>query len=502
LSGIKKLASQTLWYGVPTIFTRFLSYGLSLLAFRYGATVTGNLTLIYAIIPFLNVLFTYGLETSFFRYANIKDKKTVYNTLSVSIIATTLVFTLLLILFSSSIVQFFDLESNPQYVKWMIWILFFDTLAVLPFCKLRNENRPKKFAYIKIINIVVNVGFVLFFVVYLEKLAISNPNHFLVQYHNPNLKVGYFILANLVASIVTLIFLYKELFAIRFSFDKILWKEIMLYSYPLIIVGFGGMINEMLSRVIYKKVTVLSELAAERELGIFGANFKLAVLVTIFIQVFRMAAEPFFFKKANDLDAKKTYARVMKFFVIACCFMFLFVALFLKLWQNLIAYKHTEYAEGIYIVPILALGYLFLGIYYNLSVWFKLTNKNKYGAYITLIGVLITIVLNFILIPYFSYWGSAWVELICYGTMMVLSFKLGQKHYKIPYAWKKLVAYIFICIVLYFIHELIYYFAPNSMLIYIISALVLIAAFAWFIIQIERKELLKIPYLNKFIKST
>jgi O-antigen/teichoic acid export membrane protein len=501
LSGIKKLAGETLWYGVPTIFTRFLSYGLSLLAFRYGAKVTGNLTLIYAIIPFLNVLFTYGLETSFFRFANIKDKAKVYNTLSISIIGTTVLFTLLLLSFSAPIIQFFDLKSHPEYVKWMIWILFFDTLAVLPFAKLRNDNRPKKFAFIKIVNIVVNVSVVLFFVVFLENIYAKNPNHFLMKYYDPNLKVGYFILANLVASIVTLLLLYKELFLIRFSFDKELWREIMNYSYPLIIVGFGGMINEMLSRVIFKRITPLDAAEAERQLGIFGANFKLAVLITIFIQVFKMAAEPFFFKKANDTDAKKTYARVMKFFVIACCFMFLFVSLFLRLWQNLIAYKHPEYAEGINIVPLLALGYVFLGIYYNLSVWFKLTNKNKYGAYITLIGVAITVVLNYLLIPYFSYVGSAWVELICYGAMMVICFRLGQKHYKIPYAWKKLIAYIVICILIYLLHELINKFSPNT-LVYYSSSFIFMAAFAWFIVQVERKELSKIPYLNKFIKAS
>ncbi len=501
MSGIKKLAGQTLWYGVPTIFTRFLSYALSLVAFRYGAKVTGNLTLIYAIIPFLNVLFTYGLETSFFRYANLKDKQSVYNTLSVSIIVSTLLLTLGLLFFSKEITHFFDLEDNPKFVKWMIWILFFDTLAVLPFCKLRNDNRPKKFAIIKIVNICTNVVFVLFFVIFMESWHKSNPHNLLSGIYDPNLKIGYFILANLVASIVTLLLLYKELFEIRFVFDKILWKEVLQYSYPLIIVGFGGMINEMLSRVIFKQVTTLSKADAETQLGIFGANFKLAVLITIFIQVFKMAAEPFFFKKAGDADAKKTYARVMKFFVIACCFMFLFVALFLRVWQNLIAYKHDEYAQGIYTVPILAMGYVCLGIYYNLSVWFKLTNKNMQGAVITLIGVAITVIGNYILIPHFSYWGSAWVELLCYGTMMVISFKLGQKHYRIPYATKKLLAYLTITILLFAIHEGVVYLT-NNLAVYFSSAFLLIAAFAWLIINVERKELSKIPYLNKFIKAS
>jgi O-antigen/teichoic acid export membrane protein len=498
LSGIKKLAGQTLWYGVPTIFTRFLSYGLSLVALRYEAKVTGDLTLVYAIIPFLNILFTYGLETSYFRFVNTNDKQKVYNTLSVSILVTTLLLTLILLVCKNSIVHYFHLEKTPQFITWMIWILFFDTLAVLPFCKLRNENRPKKFAAIKIVNILVNCFYVLIFVILLENVYAKNPDHFLARYYNPNLKVGYFILGNLIASIVTLVLLYKEVLEIRWKFDRELWNKVMQYSYPLIIVGLGGMTNELLSRVIFDKVSGLSVDEAKRQVGIMGANFKLAMLVTIFIQVFRMAAEPFFFKKAADADARKTYARVMKFFVIACCFMFLTVALFLEVWKYLIAYKNKEYAEGIYIVPILALSYVCLGVYYNLSVWFKLTNKNMQGAYITLIGVAITLVFNFLLIPWFGYFGAAWVELFCYGSMMVISYVLGQQHYKIPYAWKKLLAYIVISVLLFLLHELVYYIIPYK-LVYFLSAFLFIGLFAKLIASVERKELKRIPYINKFV---
>jgi O-antigen/teichoic acid export membrane protein len=499
LSGIKKLAGQTLWYGVPTIFTRFLSYGLSLVALRYEAKVTGDLTLVYAIIPFLNILFTYGLETSYFRFVNTHDKQQVYNTLSVSIVVSTLVFTALLFLCKKNIVTYFHLEQTPKFVTWMIWILFFDTLAVLPFCKLRNENRPKKFAAIKVLNIVINCFYVLFFVIFLESVYGKNPDSFLAKYYNPNLKVGYFILGNLIASIATLVLLYKELLSIKWNFNKKLWNSVMQYSYPLIIVGFGGMVNELLSRVMFDKVSGLDVQEAKRQVGIMGANFKLAMLVTIFIQIFRMAAEPFFFKKAADADAKKTYARVMKFFVIACCFMFLTVALFLDAWKYLIAYKNKEYAEGIYIVPILALSYVCLGIYYNLSVWFKLTNRNMQGAYITLAGVAITLLFNFLLIPMFGYFGAAWTELICYGSMMVISYLLGQKHYKIPYAWRKLLAYIVITILMFLLHELIYFIAPYKV-VYFGSSLLFLFLFARLILLVEQKELARLPYINKLLK--
>jgi O-antigen/teichoic acid export membrane protein len=500
LSGIKKLAGETLWYGVPAVVTRFLSYALSLLAFRYGAKATAGLTQVYAIIPFLNVLFTYGLETSYFRYTQLRDKNQVYHTLSVSLISSTLLFTTLLFLFKGTITHFFELDDHPEYITWMIWILFFDTLAVLPFARLREQGRPKKFAFIKIVNILVNVVFVVFFTIICEKLSKSNPNSFLLRWYDPNMKVGYFILANLVASIVTLLLLYYELTEIRWKFNKALWKEIMRYSYPLIIVGFGGMINEMISRLMFTKLTNLPDDEAQRQLGIFGANFKLAVLVTIFIQVFKMAAEPFFFKKAADTDAKRTYARVMKFFVIACCFMFLTVALFLNVWKLLITYRHEEYGEGIHIVPILALAYLCLGIYYNLSVWYKLTNKNMAGAKITFIGVIITVAGNLALIPLMGYTGAAWAELLCYGSMMVLSYMWGQKHYPIPYAWKKLLAYIVITLLLFGVQRLVVWIIPSTP-VYYLTAFLLMGAFAWFIVQVERKELSRLPFVGKFIRK-
>jgi O-antigen/teichoic acid export membrane protein len=498
LGGIKKLAGETLWYGVPTIFTRFLSYALSLLAFRYGAKTTSGLTLIYSIIPFLNVLFTYGLETSFFRYTSKYDKDKVYNTLSISIIASTLLFTGILFLSKNSLIHFFQLDANPQFVSWMIWILFFDTLSVLPFAKLREQGRPKKYAFLKIINIVINVLFVLFFTIICERIQKSNPNSAWLRFYNPEMKVGYFILANLVASAINLLMLYKEIGALRFAFDKSLWKEVLNYSYPLIIVGFGGQINEMLSRIMYKRIMPIDPEESERRLGIFGANYKLAVLITIFIQIFKLAAEPFFFKKAADTDAQKTYARVMKFFVIACCFMWLVVGLYLDVWKLLITYKHQEYGEGIAVVPIIAMGGVFLGIYYNLSVWYRLTNKNRMGAYITIMGAVITIALNYILIPRFDYIGAAWATFACYAYMMIVSYYQGQKHYPIPYKVKKLAAYLAITVVLFFLHRGLLALWHNAWFGFISGTFILLA-FTWFILLVEKNEFVKFPFIGKWV---
>ena len=501
MSGIKKLAGQTLWYGVPRIMARFLNFGISLLGFRlYDPNGSYAYTQIYAMIPFLSVLFTYGLETSFFRFAQTHDRKKLYNTLNVSLIATTLLFTAALLLLKSPVTGFIEMREHPEYVTWMIGIVFFDTLYTLPMSKLRLEERPRKYAFVNTTAVLLNIGIVLFFFYIARPAYEQDPHSFLGSLYKPSVGIGYFILANLVASGVSLLMLYKEFSSFRFEFDFKLWKEVMKYSYPLIIVGFGGMINEMLSRLAYQKVLHLSPQVEQFELGVFGANYKLAVLITIFIQVFKLAAEPFFFNQSKNANAPQTYARVMKFFVIACCFMFLGVSLLLDFWKILIASKHAEYAQGIHIVPILAMGSVFLGIYYNLTVWYKLTNRNNFGAYITLAGALITILLNVLLVPYFHYTGAAWATFICYAFMMGVSYWLGQKYYPIPYALKKMTAYLVICALLYVIHEwIVSGLTAGSSIYYTVyygSSVLFMGLFGALVFWAEKQELLKLIRKN------
>ncbi len=287
---------------------------LTLLGFRlFDAATTSDLTQVYAVLPFLNTLFTYGLETSYFRFAQIKDRQVLYNTLNISILSTTLLFTVILFIFKEPLTSFLELNNHPQYVTWMIWILFFDTLMTIPLAKLRLEERPGKYALANMGSVMINVVIVFFFLFIAKSSYEKDPLSFPEFLYDPNIGVGYFFIANMIASGLSLLFVYKEFLQIRFVFDKKLWKEVMYYSYPLIIVGFGGMINEMLSRVIYKKVAVGTALQQDRDLGIFGANYKLAVLITIFIQIFKLAAEPFFFNQSEREDARRIYARVMKF---------------------------------------------------------------------------------------------------------------------------------------------------------------------------------------------
>ena len=499
MSGIKKLAGQTLWYGVPTIANRFLGYltNLSLpFIFKQPGT-TADLTQVYAMIPFLNVIFTYGLETAYFRFSQEEDRKRLYNTLSISIFFTTVLFTVCLWLFRSPIADAAGLDKHPQYVSWMCWIIFFDTLTTLPFARLRQEGRPRKYAFVRVAGILMTILVIVLFLGIIPSYVKNNPNTFLRLIYNKEDSISYYLLGNLCGSIFTFLLLWKEFKDLRLEFASEIWKKVMRYSYPLIIVGLGGMVNDMLSRLVYRHVVDVSSAQADKELGVFGNLYRLAVLVTVMIQAFRMAAEPFFFNRSKEENAAKTYARVMKFFVIACCFMFLLIGLYRDVLEWIITIKSKAWGEGIYIVPILAMANIFLGIYYNLSIWYKLTNKNMYGAAITIAGAVITIVLNILLIPELHYLGAALATFCCYLFMMILSYSLGQRYYPVPYAKKKLIAYLVIVALLYAVHRGLLMISDNIWFA-IGSATLLLFLFTWFIARVERKEFQRLPYFGKF----
>jgi O-antigen/teichoic acid export membrane protein len=504
LSGIKKLAGQTLWYGVPTIASRFLGYlmNLSLPLIFAQPSKTADLTQVYAMIPFLNVLFTYGLETAYFRFSQDHDNKNLYNTLSVSLIGSTIFFTGLLFVFKNNIAAAANLDNHNEYITWMAGIIFFDALCTLAFARLRQENRPKRYAFARIAGVVMNIVVVILFLGIIPKYVRQHPDSFLDFIYNKNAGIGYYLIGNLCGSILTFIILRKEFAQIRFRFDPVLWKKVMHYTYPLIIVGMGGMINDMLSRLIYQHVVDLPEQEAKHQLGIFGNIYRLAVLITIMIQAFRMAAEPFFFSHSKNENAQKTYARVMKFFVIACCFMFLFISLYIDVFGwFFLAIDKPLWVEGLNIVPLLALGNVFLGIYYNLSIWYKLTNKNMTGAMITIGGAIITIGLNILLIPKYHYLGAAIATFCCYLFMMIISYVLGQKYYPIPYAKKKLIAYLMLVVLMYGAHRGLIYFWDNRWF-NIGSATLLLLLFTVFVSRIEKKEFQRMPYIGKYFGSS
>ena len=504
MSGIKKLAGQTLWYGIPTIASRFLGYLMNMaLPFIIAMPEkTADLVQVYTLIPFLNVLYAYGLETAYFRFSQTHDKQKLYSTLSLSLFFSSIFFTVILLLCKDSLASATDLTQHSEYLIWMAAIIAIDNLNTLPFAKLRQENRPRRYAFARVAGIVMNILVVIFFMGVIPKILEKNPDSFLKHIYNKDIGLGYYLLGNLCGSVFTLLILFKEIKQIRFRFSTKLWKEVMKYSLPLIIVGLGGMINDVLSRLIYRHVVDLPQTQADYELGIFANIFRLALLITIMIQAFRMAAEPFFFNKSKEENAPRTYARVMKFFVIACCFMFLLIGLFLDVFRWVfVTFANARWAEGLEVVPMLALGNIFLGIYYNLSVWYKLTNKNLYGALITILGAAITIGLNIVLIPRLHYTGAAIATFSCYLFMMICSYLMGQKHYPIPYAVKKLISYLVLVVLIYALHLALVKYIYSSLLFSVSSGAVLFLFFTWFVSRIEKKELAKMPVIGRFYRK-
>ena len=488
MSSIKKLAGQTIWYGASSIFARFLYYLLTpYLTLKFAGTVEyGKMSLIYALIPFLNTLILFAFETAYFRFIQRSEfKEDVYNTLTTSLLISTTAIVGLTIFFNDAIARFIGLNNHPEYVTLAGVIIGLDAISALPFAKLRNENRPQKFAAIRISGILINMGTVYFFLTVCPHFIKNNPNSILRLVYLPSFGVGYVLIANIAQSFFQLIALWKELISARLKINMKLWREVWVYALPLTIAGFAGMINETFDRVMLQRWSPLKGDAATFEVGIYSACYKLSILITLFVQAFRMGAEPFFFKQSTEANAPKVYARVMKFFVITICGMFLLVSLYLDIWKYFIQDKKMW--VGLKVVPILLLANMFLGIYINLSIWYRLSRKTTAGAYITLIGAGITIAVNFIFIPYFSYMACAWATFLCYGTMMVISYIWGQKSYPVPYAWKKLLAYIVIVVILYFIHNALIGIWHNDALNYTAATLFL-ALFGLFIYRVEKKE--------------
>lgn len=497
MSNIKQLARQTIWYGLSSIAGRFLNYLLTPLLLHIFASVAyGKISTLFAIAAFLNILFSYGMETAYFRFAAREPEEKIFQTAFTALLCSTLAFSFLLLAGSNSIARFLEIPHQPQYVQWVVLIVAFDTLAVLPFSRLRYQGRPRKYAFIKILNILTNIALVLFFLVLCKNAPAES---WLQSVYNPAIGLGYVLIANVAASILTLLLLLPEWKGYRVGVDMVFLKALLRYSWPLIIVGFGGMINEMIDRFMLLKIYPGGTDAAYAQSGIYSANYKLAVLIVLFIQAFRLGAEPFFFRQSTQTNAPQTYARVMKFFVLACCCCFLGVVLFLDIWKYFMGRTHPEYWTGLKVVPILMLAKLFLGVYYNLSVWYKLTNRNLTGAWITLGGAAITVIINFLLIPTLGYMACAIATFCCYGFMMVISYQLGQKYYPIPYAWKKLTAYVLVALLLFALHQLsIYLYEPmwfrHSM------GLLLGAAFLVIIGSIEKRELALLPVVGRYFR--
>ena len=487
-----------MWYGVSSIIARFINYLLTpYLTFKFSESQYGEMSMVYAFIPFMNVVFTYGMETAYFRFSTKENKEEVFNTTSISILSSTLLLSIVLILFYKPLATLLQIENHSEYLLMSAAIIGLDTLTTIPYARLRQDGRPKKFAFTKLFGIIINIISLYFFLSICPKWIAQNPNHWCTTFFVKDWAVGYVLLANLIQSVITLVLLSKEFMGFKWQFNTVLWKNMMLYGMPLIVAGFAGMINETFDRIMLGWwAPVHSVMEAKAEVGIYAACYKLSILISLSVQAFRMGAEPFFFKQSTESNAPRTYARVMKFFVITLCIMFLAVSMYLDIWKYFI--RNPRMYVGLRVVPILLLANMFLGIYYNLSVWYKLANKTMAGAWITLVGAVLTMIINYFFIPYYSYMACAWATFACYGSMMVVSYVWGQKHYRIPYAWKKLLAYMVISVILYFIHKGITSLS-DMYIINIGSATLFLFGFLWFVGKIEKKELQQIPVLNKLL---
>lgn len=500
---IKKLAGQTLWYGLSSIAARLINYLLTPYL-TYSLTIRtadfGKMALVYAAIPVFNVIFTYGFETAFFRFSSSDERhnRSVYSTALWSLLFSTLLLSFLLWQQQQVLSDTLGLGATPELVRLGIFIIALDALSAIPFARLRQEGRPVKFALIRISGILINVFLTWFFVSYCTTAAKQNPQSWVLSFFNSETNpIVYVMLANLIQSALTLLLLGREILQIRPTFNGRLWLRMMVYALPLLVAGLGGMINETLDRLMLNWWMPGTPEEKQSAVGIYNACYKLAILITLFIQAFRMGAEPFFFRRAREANAGQTYARVMKFFVIVVSLMFLVVALFIPVWKYFIG---PRYWSGLSVVPVLLFANIFLGIYYNLSIWYKLSNKTMAGAWITVAGSMVTIVVNYLFIPRFGFSACAWSTFLCYGTMMVISFRWGQKQHRIPYAWKKLVAYLVIVALLFFVHRGLSLLWPNPVFVLAVATL-LTLAYCRFIVLVERKELVQLPLFGKFIKK-
>jgi O-antigen/teichoic acid export membrane protein len=453
LNPLKKLASQTAIYGLSSVVGRLLNYLLVPLYTRYFIPEEyGVVTELYAYVAFLVIVLTYGLETAFFRFSQKENNnRIVYSTSLISLIFTSLLFICFMFSFSENISAFIGYSTNQEYVKWFALIIGLDAISSISFAKLRALNKATRFALIRLVNIFINIGLNLFFIIYCPYVIENDLQslNFVNSVYSQSVGVGYIFIANLIASVVTIFMLFPEMINSVWIFDKKLWKKMMIYASPLLLAGLAGMTNETIDRILLKYL-LPENINSSREIGLYGAFYKLSVIMILFIQTFRFAAEPFFFSQERQVNAKKIYADVMKFFVIVLAFIFLIVTTFYDFFINFLGSDYHD-ERGFLVVSILLLANFFLGIYYNLSIWYKLTEKTIYGAGLAVFGATITVILNFILIPYIGFVGSAVATLICYFSMMIVSFILARKHYPIPYNFSRILLYFSLMISIFII---------------------------------------------------
>ncbi len=492
---ISKLVGQTAIYGLSTIIGRFLNFMLVPLYTRcFSQSEYGVVTELYSYTVFLMIFLTYGMETGFFRFMQNKDDAPkVFSTITTSLFSSSAIFIGLVFLLLAPISSVLGYSDHQDFVMIMAIIIGIDAFTSVPFAKLRHENKALKFACIKLTNIGINIGLNILFIIILPTMAKTSSNQWIIE-HFSTPQVVYIFISNLAASVVTLLLLLPDIIKGRNGFDYELLKRIFSYSWPLLISGLAGSINEVYDRVSLRYfLTVPEGVDASQyilsQVGIYGANYKLAMIISIFNQAFRFAAEPFFFSRMKEKDSRQMYAKIMNYFTIFTLFLFLVILLYLDIFKLFIG---TNFHDGLGIIPVLLMANIFLGIVFNLSIWYKVTNQTKFGIGITGFGAFITLAINMIFVPIYGYAACAWATLACYVLMAILSYILCQKHYGIPYKIGTLAAYFILAGVLYYADSaitfdgLILSYTYKTVLVGIF--LILTVGNEWRILKAEKKS--------------
>jgi O-antigen/teichoic acid export membrane protein len=450
MSVVKKLASDTALYGISSIVGRFLNWLLVAVHTRVfdQPKLLADNNQLYVWVILLNILYTYGMETAFFRYAKKENRQEYFNLILSYIILTSIIFSVIIFFFATPIINWMGFPGKERLIVWFAIILATDAIAAIAFVKLRAENRAKRFVFIRMANIFINIGlnaFYLMFCKYIhEGLFLTSWKPFADFFYNPSIGPDYIVWANFIASLITILLLWREFIDFRFSFDFQKFKPVLIYAYPLLIMGLAGAINQTADRLMLTKILpegFYKGLTSDDAFSIYANVYKLSIFMLLVVQAYRYAADPFFFSKAEDKNSPSMLALATKWFTIACILIWVGVSINIDLISLILG---KNYRSGIVVVPILLLANLFLGVYQNISMWFKLSDKTHFGTYFTIIGMVITVILNIILIPILGYVGCAITFAISSFIMMVLCYYYGQKYYPIPYEISSVVTYLII----------------------------------------------------------
>lgn len=443
---MKKLLNETIIYGIGAIMPRII---VVLLNYLFIKNINNSdfaiFTNLYALISFVNIVLSFGFETAYFRFSSNKDnEQKVFNTSFWFLTGLSTVFLILVLLFEQPIADLFNYSSTPEFIRWFAWIAFFDNLLVIPLAWFRFHNKPIKYTAIRVIQAVFQSIFAIALFLYI-------PQEFSLKLGLKE-KVAYPFYSNLAASFLGFLLVLPIVLKVKFQFSKSLFQEMVKYSWPIMIAGLAFMVNENFDKFIQRF------LINDSEAGAYGGCYKMAVLMTLFVTAYRMGIEPFFFKQMNNENAKKTYAQVTEYFSFFASIVALGIIANVS-WIKMLLVPNSSYWIAINIIPIIVIANLFFGIYYNLSTWYKVTDRTRVGTYISWTGAIITIILNFALLKTYGFMVSAWVTLIAYFSMMILSYWLGQKYYPIPYRMKKISLFLGLLVVFSFV--IAYFFHYN-----------------------------------------